>query len=66
MARLVGGDRFLEFAIFGATEDAKRIEPRKLLFSFGRLDSLCVLGCTEYRELKKAIATYKASHKPTN
>jgi len=31
-----------------------------------RLDSLCVFGCTEYRELKKAIATYKASHKPTN
>jgi len=31
-----------------------------------RLDSLCVFGCAEYRELKAAIANYKAGKKPTN
>ena len=31
-----------------------------------RLDSLCVFGCTEYRMLKSAIASYKAGRKPTN
>jgi Flp pilus assembly protein TadD len=31
-----------------------------------RLDSLCVFGCTEYRMLKTAIASYKQGRKPTN
>jgi tetratricopeptide (TPR) repeat protein len=31
-----------------------------------RLDSLCVFGCAEHRELKTAIANYKAGKKPTN
>ncbi|MBL6616606.1 MAG: tetratricopeptide repeat protein [Reyranella sp.] len=31
-----------------------------------RLDSLCVFGCTEYRQLKAAIANYKQGKKPTN
>jgi tetratricopeptide (TPR) repeat protein len=31
-----------------------------------RLDSLCVFGCAEYRQLKAAIASYKAGKKPTN
>jgi hypothetical protein len=31
-----------------------------------KLDSICVFGCTEYRMLKAAIASYKAGHKPTN
>jgi Flp pilus assembly protein TadD len=31
-----------------------------------RLDQLCVFGCAEYRELKAAIASYKAGKKPTN
>jgi len=31
-----------------------------------RLDQLCVFGCAEYRELKAAIANYKAGKKPTN
>lgn len=31
-----------------------------------RLDSLCTFGCTEYRELKAAVAAYKAGKKPTN
>ena len=31
-----------------------------------KLDSLCVFGCTEYRMLKTAIASYKAGRKPTN
>ena len=31
-----------------------------------RLDSICVFGCTEYRQLKMAIANYKAGRKPTN
>ncbi|MBS0538785.1 MAG: tetratricopeptide repeat protein [Proteobacteria bacterium] len=31
-----------------------------------RLDQLCTFGCTEYRELKAAIANYKAGKKPTN
>ena len=31
-----------------------------------KLDSICVFGCTEYRMLKSAIASYKAGHKPTN
>jgi tetratricopeptide (TPR) repeat protein len=32
----------------------------------GRLDSICVFGCTEYRQLKAAVANYKAGRKPTN
>ncbi len=31
-----------------------------------RLDSLCVFGCSEYRQLKAAIASYKTGKKPTN
>ncbi len=31
-----------------------------------RLDSLCTFGCTEYRELKAAVAAYKTGKKPTN
>lgn len=31
-----------------------------------RLDSLCVFGCTEYRQLKAAIAAYKQGKRPTN
>ena len=31
-----------------------------------RLDSICVFGCAEYRELKTAVANYKAGKKPTN
>jgi hypothetical protein len=31
-----------------------------------RLDQLCVFGCAEYRELKAAIANYKAGRMPTN
>jgi tetratricopeptide (TPR) repeat protein len=31
-----------------------------------RLDSICVFGCVEYRDLKTAIANYKAGKKPTN
>ena len=31
-----------------------------------KLDSLCVFGCTEYRMLKSAVASYKAGRKPTN
>jgi tetratricopeptide (TPR) repeat protein len=30
-----------------------------------RLDSLCIFGCTEYRMLKSAIATYKQGKKVT-
>jgi tetratricopeptide (TPR) repeat protein len=31
-----------------------------------RLDSFCVFGCSEYRQLKAAIASYKQGRKPTN
>lgn len=31
-----------------------------------RLDSLCVFGCAEHRQLKAAIANYKQGRKPTN
>ncbi len=31
-----------------------------------RLDSLCVFGCSEHRQLKAAIADYKAGKRPTN
>ena len=31
-----------------------------------RLDSLCVFGCTEYRQLKAAIANFNAGTRPTN
>lgn len=31
-----------------------------------RLDSLCTFGCAEYRDLKAAVANYKAGKKPTN
>ncbi|WP_295135049.1 tetratricopeptide repeat protein [uncultured Reyranella sp.] len=30
-----------------------------------RLDSLCTFGCAEYRQLKAAIADYKAGKRPT-
>jgi predicted Zn-dependent protease len=31
-----------------------------------RLDSLCVFGCTEYRQLKAAIANYKQGRRASN
>jgi len=31
-----------------------------------RLDSLCTFGCAEYRQLKAAVADYKAGKRPTN
>ena len=31
-----------------------------------RLDSLCVFGCAEHRQLKAAVAAYKQGRKPTN
>ena len=31
-----------------------------------RLDALCTFGCQEYRDLKAAVANYKAGKKPTN
>ncbi len=31
-----------------------------------RLDSLCTFGCAEYRQLKAAIADFKAGKRPTN
>ena len=30
-----------------------------------RLDKLCLFSCEEYRDLKKAVETYKAAHKGT-
>jgi tetratricopeptide (TPR) repeat protein len=40
--------------------------PQEAEQHLARLDSLCLFGCTEYRMLKTAIASYKAGHKPTN
>jgi tetratricopeptide (TPR) repeat protein len=34
--------------------------------ALARLDSLCVFGCSEYRMLKAAVASYKQGRKPTN
>jgi len=41
-------------------------KPQEAAQHLARLDSLCVFGCTEYRQLKAAIANYKAGKKPTN
>jgi Flp pilus assembly protein TadD len=40
--------------------------PQQAEQHLARLDQLCVFGCAEYRELKAAIANYKAGKKPTN
>lgn len=40
--------------------------PQEAQQHLARLDSLCLFGCTEYRMLKTAIASYKAGRKPTN
>ncbi len=40
--------------------------PQEAEQHLARLDSLCLFGCTEYRMLKTAIASYKAGRKPTN
>lgn len=40
--------------------------PKEAEQHLARLDSLCVFGCVEQRELKAAIANYKAGKKPTN
>ena len=41
-------------------------QPQQAEQHLARLDSLCVFGCAEHRELKAAIANYKAGKKPTN
>jgi cytochrome c-type biogenesis protein CcmH/NrfG len=41
-------------------------QPQQAEQHLARLDQLCVFGCAEYRELKAAIANYKAGKKPTN
>ena len=41
-------------------------QPQQAEQHLARLDQLCVFGCAEYRELKAAIASYKAGKKPTN
>lgn len=41
-------------------------QPQQAEQHLARLDQLCVFGCAEYRELKTAIANYKAGKKPTN
>jgi Flp pilus assembly protein TadD len=41
-------------------------QPQQAEQHLARLDSLCVFGCAEHRELKAAIANYKAGRKPTN
>ena len=41
-------------------------QPQQSEQHLARLDQLCVFGCTEHRELKAAIANYKAGKKPTN
>jgi tetratricopeptide (TPR) repeat protein len=40
--------------------------PKEAEQQLARLDSICIFGCTEYRMLKTAIASYKAGRKPTN
>lgn len=40
--------------------------PQEAAQHLARLDSLCLFGCTEYRMLKTAIASYKAGRRPTN
>ena len=39
------------------TGDLKQAE-----YHLDRLDSICFFGCPEYRELKKAVADYRAKH----
>jgi tetratricopeptide (TPR) repeat protein len=39
--------------------------PADAEYHLSRLDSLCIFGCTEYRMLKSAIATYKQGKKVT-
>jgi predicted Zn-dependent protease len=41
-------------------------QPQQAEQHLARLDQLCVFGCAEHRELKAAIASYKAGKKPTN
>ena len=41
-------------------------QPQQAEQHLARLDQLCVFGCAEQRELKTAIANYKAGRKPTN
>jgi tetratricopeptide (TPR) repeat protein len=41
-------------------------QPQQAEQHLARLDALCVFGCAEHRELKTAIANYKAGRKPTN
>jgi tetratricopeptide (TPR) repeat protein len=41
-------------------------QPQQAEQHLARLDQLCVFGCAEHRELKAAIANYKAGRKPTN
>ncbi len=41
-------------------------QPQQAEQHLARLDSLCVFGCAELRELKAALANYKAGKKPTN
>ncbi len=41
-------------------------QPQQAEQHLARLDSLCVFGCAELRELKAALANYKAGRKPTN
>ena len=41
-------------------------QPQQAEQHVARLDSLCVFGCAELRELKAALANYKAGRKPTN
>ncbi|HEY4166721.1 MAG TPA: tetratricopeptide repeat protein [Reyranella sp.] len=40
--------------------------PQEAEQHLARLDSLCLFGCSEYRMLKTAIASYKTGRKPTN
>jgi Flp pilus assembly protein TadD len=41
-------------------------QPQQAEQYLARLDQLCVFGCAEQRELKAAVANYKAGKKPTN
>lgn len=59
-ARHLGAHEYLGEAYLMLDQPA---EADKML---ARLDSLCVFGCTEYRMLKAAIATYNQGKKPTN
>jgi Flp pilus assembly protein TadD len=40
--------------------------PQEAEQHLARLDSLCVFGCSEYRQLKAAIATYKQGRRASN